>query len=1816
MTYVKIIGIREQFTKQKIGVDELRRQNKWCNFISRRRLWKKKTVAIVTALACFASSISGINISGNIPVTACMVSASSTESSSDFVIEDGVLKEYTGLNVVVDIPEGVKEIEKKAFQNNKRIEKVIFPNTLCYIGQYAFDGCTNLMKVKMSYRLRSMAFGAFRNCQNLQSVDLSNTELEILDGSVFQACTSLTEAILPDGVKVIGREAFAKCTYLGTIYLPEGLTTIQLNAFQDCDSLSSVSLPDTLTFLGEGAFAGCDGLSSIRIPAGITTLQKKVFAGDYRLHEIYLPDTLRIIQSQALTTKNGAKEVKGVLTSLYLPESVEYIYCAGSSSNMGLNKASGIEEIQGKSGSYAASYAAIMFAADSGLGPGAGSYGDEDTVENFTPVEDNATVHFDACGGKLPDENSKSGIVGQMYGELPTPVLKGYTFLGWYQDKGLQKKIKTTTLITQKEISLYAKWEKEVAREEVYQGKTSDFTIENGVLKKYTGKESVVIVPDAVTEIGSRAFDDMSFITKIILPDGVTTIGTQAFRDCEHLLELNIPMGVTVIPDNMCQHCYSLQSIVIPEGVTVIGNNAFEGEAAYCSALSYVDLPDTLVRIGSRAFARCNSLVEVQLPEGLQEIGTNAFDSTALRAISIPAGVKTLSNGIFNGATGLEVLRLENGLEKIGAGFISGSECLEELYIPETVKSIEDCDYSDLSRLTIVGVKPGSAYSYYESLKNNSEYSDIAVSFKGLSQQAVIVFDTGVDDLVLDEKQTYIGLPFGILPRLSREGKVFEGWSMTEDITGLVTDKSIIDQEEIRLTAIWRDVSVENPQATPLVPEPDENKVDKTVTEIRTPQDLSKIRENLHGCYKLMEDIDLSEVTSGGALDVDGYGFCPIGAVKGAGSVSDKYTEKSFDGVLDGNGHTISGLTIRGDTPYVGVGLFARVEGGMIKNLNLKNVHIEAGTSTRRVGAIAGLVDEDENTAVQGSIENVTVSGEVKMTTGKVIKSQMAILGGAVGYVGHAEVSNVKNTATVSYWSREEEQPESACSRYIGGVAGYMSGGTIYQCSNIGGVSVYRDYYGAFSKTTSESHSDISGIVGMALSGVNVNLNVGGILGYAASAEDRGIIEQCYNTSDVLAVMNNRKALSVNVSSHSDVWTGGIVGYLYGNTGVINCYNKGDVIGKSLSNTSLLGKDAEDADALRQYLNSHTVGAFTNADAYAAGIVGSSSNSASGPIKCCYNTGKIGGSEGKVYAITNGDIPVAYSRYAAMNIMEGDTEVAITGTSRTETLSTCQAVEEDQLARMDSYRGFEFGNEWILIEDSGMESPILLGNMEEKIHPVRFLVKSDSVVQMTYAYGEELNLSGLQLELKIGDLDQTWIMDIVGGVDTGYDPYQVGDQTLTISCAGMYYGLTVHVEEPTYELIVLNGSGSGYYKAGTKVVIQAEDIAQDKRFLRWVSDGGTAEIQNSDSVGTTVTLGTADSAIAAEYEQLYEVKVTNGSGSGFYGVGDKVTVTAEEPQEGYVFSKWVGTLCNNSSVSLEHPEDSTMTFEIPSNPRLYPLKLTAKYVKESSSKGSASPTPESSEASPTSTPGTEDVPATNVPGTSEAPSTMEPQSSQSPDTTIPETSKEPSFPATEAPKKTEAPQRTQTPNANKEQTIHTTSQPEPSSGAGPVTQKDNSQGKVKQGDTIVSKGLYYRVCKERQLVCTGAVSKKKKTVTIPKTVQYQGIRYRVTAISAKAFYKMSKLEKVTIGNDVETIGKSAFEQCRALQKISFGKSVAVIQQRAFYLDTKIQTLDFCGKNLKKVGKMAFSKGKSKKNVLVPRGVDKKKYYRLLQNAIV
>ncbi|WP_339864214.1 MBG domain-containing protein [uncultured Algoriphagus sp.] len=112
--------------------------------------------------------------------------------------------------------------------------------------------------------------------------------------------------------------------------------------------------------------------------------------------------------------------------------------------------------------------------------------------------------------------------------------------------------------------------------------------------------------------------------------------------------------------------------------------------------------------------------------------------------------------------------------------------------------------------------------------------------------------------------------------------------------------------------------------------------------EIATPEQLHAVRSYLSDHFKVVADIDLSEVTrEGGKYWNDGVGWSPIGD----GSAP-------FTGSISGGGFALDGAYINNSTAN-NVGIFGVIKNGSVNRLAILNPEISGGTV---VGALAGLV--------------------------------------------------------------------------------------------------------------------------------------------------------------------------------------------------------------------------------------------------------------------------------------------------------------------------------------------------------------------------------------------------------------------------------------------------------------------------------------------------------------------------------------------------------------------------------------------------------------------------------------------------------------------------------------------------------------------------------------------------------------------------------------------------------------------------------------------------------------------------------------------
>ena len=145
---------------------------------------------------------------------------------------------------------------------------------------------------------------------------------------------------------------------------------------------------------------------------------------------------------------------------------------------------------------------------------------------------------------------------------------------------------------------------------------------------------NVVSISDLTCEVTQA---DTKYSGDIAIPSTVTyqgrtlsliKIGDRAFYKCSALTSIEIPNSVTTIGNYAFYGCTSLVSVEIPNSVTTIGDYAFCG----CSSLTSVKIPNSVTEIGALAFSDCSSLTSVEI-YSVTEISYAAFTACPIKSL-------------------------------------------------------------------------------------------------------------------------------------------------------------------------------------------------------------------------------------------------------------------------------------------------------------------------------------------------------------------------------------------------------------------------------------------------------------------------------------------------------------------------------------------------------------------------------------------------------------------------------------------------------------------------------------------------------------------------------------------------------------------------------------------------------------------------------------------------------------------------------------------------------------------------------------------------------------------------------------------------------------------------------------------------------------------------------------------------------------------------------------------------------------------------------------------------------------------------------
>lgn len=365
---------------------------------------------------------------------------------------------------------------------------------------------------------------------------------------------------------------------------------------------------------------------------------------------------------------------------------------------------------------------------------------------------------------------------------------------------------------------------------------------------------------------------------------------------------------------------------------------------------------------------------------------------------------------------------------------------------------------------------------------------------------------------------------------------------------------------------------------------------------IYTPAQLDAVPNNSSDYWIVMNDLDLSGYSSG-------TGWTPI---------------TTFSGTFDGNGYTISNLTInKPDADYQG--LFGTVANATIRNTHIAGCNI---TAKNYVGGLAGNIDCSNGSTC--TISNCSVTGKVASAT---VETVIGFIGGFAGRITNAGSIAISHCSTAV---DVKVTTTSTGSYNIGGFAGrYASNeqdSSIDYCMASGNVEVNTENPVADGKVIR-----VGGFIGMDASDYTETYHYGKITNCIASGRVYYNGPGGCNVGGFVGLSEIGAELS-GCSSSGDViiddgdvigtYAGGFTGFSHRDNKITGCSASGNVTGPR-SIGGFAGLIGLSSGVIME--NCHATGNVTGtfAEAMVGGFVGTCNMAPT--IRMCYATGNVSG---------------------------------------------------------------------------------------------------------------------------------------------------------------------------------------------------------------------------------------------------------------------------------------------------------------------------------------------------------------------------------------------------------------------------------------------------------------------------------------------------------------------------------------------------------------------------------------------------------------
>lgn len=527
------------------------------------------------------------------------------------------------------------------------------------IGASAFAGCQNLTKLTLGEGVTGLGDSALKDTR-LEEITIPSTfETGTAKNSPFTSGenSTLKKVTFADGIQVIPQYFLNNITTLTKIEIPASVQKIGDHAFADCSNLTAVTFKEQadskLTTIDTSAFEGCSLMKLSKLPEGLTTINASAFKDCKKISLTDLPTGLITIGNAAFENctmlRVGELPAITALGTAAFKNCVNLPFLSVDTSNLAEINATafegctGLRSVQINGGEKKQTTIADgAFATCNSL-----KWLD---IENVKSIEKNAFAKLPFSGLEINnvDAIGESAFAG--CDKLENPVIQNVKTIGAsaFAGSGAQ-------------------------------------TDDNKVLL------------DSIQNVGSRAFEGCQFTSADIRDlEKVTT-----YTDPETKIEYS-PFAKSSIKkvefsdetkNTVCTKAFknvtSLQSV----------------ELAYCFTYGNISTID------ASAFEGCVNLTDINLSDKLTTINGLAFYNTGLTEITVPASLTKITAASAAGKTVspfaggvLRKVTFADGVTKSLQGMFMSTTSLEEVVLPESLKTIDQNTFKDCSGLKKLSV--------------------------------------------------------------------------------------------------------------------------------------------------------------------------------------------------------------------------------------------------------------------------------------------------------------------------------------------------------------------------------------------------------------------------------------------------------------------------------------------------------------------------------------------------------------------------------------------------------------------------------------------------------------------------------------------------------------------------------------------------------------------------------------------------------------------------------------------------------------------------------------------------------------------------------------------------------------------------------------------------------------------------------------------------------------------------------------------------------------------------------------------------------